>query len=161
MQYTVMDSSRVVAIMLSKIWFPTYTFEEILSTAWLKIQRQKENTSLKYLILGVNNELVRDTRKRNNRGMTCVGDKSLKIGTGDVFAARYHDEHVSFKEDISHYLSVLIPRQREVVEATLQGKTQTDIANDMGVTRQRVSQIYSESLEKMQKKYLTELNAGI
>ena len=157
MQYTVMDSSRVVAIMLSKIWFPTYTFEEILSTAWLKIQRQKENTSLHYLILGVHNELIRDIRKRSNVGMTCVKGKNLRVGMGSIDCPRYHDDN----EDIAHYLSVLIPRQREVVNATLQGKTQVDIANDMGVTRQRVSQIYRESLNKMQKKYLTELNAGI
>ena len=161
MQYTVMDSSRVVAIMLSKIWFPTYTFEEILSTAWLKIQRQKENTSLNYLILGVHGDLLRDTRKRNNAGMTCAKKRRFKVDMDDVDGVGHCDEKVSIDDEIAHYTAVLIPHQREVIDAMLQGRKQIDIAEDMGLTRQRVHQIYHESLAKMQKKYLTELKACI
>jgi hypothetical protein len=64
-----------------------------------------------------------------------------------------HQAWVDLQIDWSEGASRLDPRERQLLELRRQGKTFEEIGSDLGIAKQRVFEIYSDTLERLQDLY--------
>lgn len=93
------------------------------------------------LLRGFENE---EARQRMASYRHCVGfelnDEDEEIGICDPYQD-LDNEHEKFQEKVSTVLETLTPRQREVAEFIMDGKSFSDIARELKITRQTVNKI--------------------
>lgn len=105
----------------------------------------------------VSNEILMTFRKKRIETAFSLDD-TFKIGNGEEVSYKEIipdnkniEESVIAKESVENYMSNLSDREKQIICLQMNGKTQQQIADDMGLTQSYVSRILKSAYKKYEK----------
>ena len=131
--------------------------EDIEQTVWLKIYLGLENYNSQYRVWSWMRQLLRAELQRLYKygNKYLISDESVRLLIDkNQFCARNDVDNWISDEYAKSLIAVLSEQEREVLIRYLyKDETQLNISKDLGVTHQRVNQIYLEAIKKASKQY--------
>lgn len=131
--------------------------EDIEQTVWLKIYSGLENYNSQYRVWSWMRQLLRAELQRLYKygNKYLISDESVRLLIDkNQFCARNDVDNWISDEYAKSLIAVLSEQEREVLIRYLyKDETQLNISKDLGVTHQRVNQIYLEAIKKTSKQY--------